>query len=721
MHEPAQKRVQTPSEHFTPYIPANQNVLEFSPKAIILGLFFGMLFGAVTVYLGLKLGLTVNASIPIAVLSIMILKNLGHSTILENNLVQTIGSAGEAIAGGVIFTVPAVIFLGYNLEYWKITLFALCGGWLGVLFMIPLRRALIVKEHGVLPYPEGTACADILVAGEKKGEMAKRVFQGVGFGIVYKILNSVFVFWKDTITWTSKTVFPGMTATAEISPELMGVGYIIGPRSGSIMVAGGVMAWMCLIPLIQFFGSTSTAIIPPALIPISQMKPSQIWSNYVRYIGAGAVVVGGFYNLMKALPMIIESFMGGIKSMGASRQSAAAEMASRPRTERDMPDWLVIGGAVTIIGILWIMLNFAINPLHPFSNFIASVLMVILGFFFVTVSCRMVGMIGTTNNPVSGDTIATLMITCLLFFLAGWTGGSFAVVALSVGAVICIASANAGTTSQDLKTGFIVGGTPKFQQVGLMLGVTFSALVIGGTLIFMNNTYRKFTPLPSAVSVPATYITAETVNYDGQGYRKAIVKEDSAGLPAGRYLVDPSGQSRISMTEGIGGEKMPAPQAKLMSVVIDGILTQKLPWAFIIAGGVIALTMILCGLTAVLAFAVGLYLPLSTTAPVFCGAMVRAVVDWVRSRRAQKSGGKFKEEDDSGPGALFSSGLVAGGALGGIAVAISANFQDFQKMAEKVGTNTLGSFAEGDFLAVLMFGIMGYLIFRIGSKHTTTN
>ncbi|HLG20081.1 MAG TPA: oligopeptide transporter, OPT family [Bdellovibrionota bacterium] len=718
----AQKQAtQKAQTNFQPYVSPHQTVSEMTIKAIVVGVAFALIFGAVTVYLGLKLGLTVNASIPIAVLAIMILKTLGRSTILENNIVQCIGSAGEAIAGGVIFTIPAVIFLGHNLEYWKITVFALCGGWLGVLFMIPLRRALIVKEHGVLPYPEGTACADILIAGEKRGEMAKRVFQGVGFGIGYKILMAVFLFWKEVVAWTSKKAFPGMTATVEVSPELMGIGYIIGPRSASIMVAGGVLAWMCLLPLIQFFGSVGGMVIPPGKIPIAEMSPGQIWSNYIRYIGAGAVVVGGFYNLIKSLPMIVESFAGGMRSFKASRESNDQPADTRVRTERDMPNWLLAGGSVTIVAILWMVLNFAIHPGHPFSNLVASVLIVIFGFFFVTVSCRVVGMIGTTSNPISGDTIATLMFTCLLFLLAGWTGGGYALVALAVGSVICIAAANAGTTSQDLKTGFLVGGTPKNQQIGLMLGVTTSAFIIGGTLLFMNRTYRTFTPLPAAVAIPAEFVTADTVSYESKEYRVGIVREGVPDLAAGRYVVAEDGTSLANFQEGIGGEKMPAPQARLMSLVIDGILTRKLPWGFILAGAFIAFTMILCGVQSVLAFAVGLYLPLSTTAPVFCGGMVRALVDRNRERKAKKRGEKTTEEGEAGAGSLFSSGLVAGGALGGIAVAVVANWEHVREAAEKVGPSVFGPLAGSQIFALAVFSFMGYLIYRIGSQALRTD
>src|SRR6185503_10814119 len=429
-----------PKAQFQPYVPANQSPAEFTAKAIVLGVLFGLIFGASTVYLGLRAGLTVSASIPIAVLAISVLKRLGGSTILENNIVQTIGSAGESVAGGVVFTIPALIFLtpygpGF-FSYFQILMLAFAGGILGVLMRVPLRRALIVKEHGVLPYPEGAACADVLVAGERGGALATTVFTGLGVGALWKSLSWIFqVFRTDVGHSMSRTsFFPNATMNVDISPEYMGVGYVIGPRIAGVMFAGGVLSWLVLLPL-----------VPASGLRIDQMSAGQLWSAYIRYTGAGAVLASGLITLARTIPTIVSSFRDSVKDFGAGKGGA-----KQTRTERDLP------ATVVLIGSLALAVFLAIAPKMPTQgNFLAAVLIVVFGFFFVTVSSRITGLIGSSSNPISGMTIATLILTCTIFVALGWTGDLYAPVALCVGAVICIAAAQAGGTSQDLKTGYI--------------------------------------------------------------------------------------------------------------------------------------------------------------------------------------------------------------------------------------------------------------------------
>jgi putative OPT family oligopeptide transporter len=592
---------------FQPYVPASQSMAEFTAKAVGLGVLFGLIFGASTVYLGLRAGLTVSASIPIAVLAISVLKKLGGSTILENNIVQTIGSAGESVAGGVVFTIPALIFLvpddpGY-FNYTKITMLAFAGGILGVLMMVPLRRALIVKEHGVLPYPEGTACAEVLVAGEQGGRLASLVFSGLGIGALWKSLSWTFNLFRQEVghSFARTSQFPNATLNVDISPEYMGVGYVIGPRIAGTMVAGGVLSWLVLLPLLSILGASidqpfapihpSMANNPATGQPflIREMSPGQIWSAYIRYIGAGAVLAAGLITLARTLPTIVSSAREGLKGFGA-------EAGTGPlRTERDVPMQVVIGGSLLLAIFL------AVVPGLPTQgNILVSILIVIFGFFFATVSSRITGLIGSSSNPISGMTIATLIITCLIFVALGWTGDIYGPVALSVGAIVCINAANAGNTSQDLKTGYIVGATPIYQQLGLVIGVVTSAFVIGWTVLYL---HKVFT---------------------------------------------------------IGSAAVAAPQATLMATLIQGLLSQNLPWGLVLVGMFIAVTLELCGVHS-LSFAVGAYLPIATTAPIFIGGLVRW---WVERATGEK------QESDLSAGTLFSSGLIAGGSLAGILFAL---------------------------------------------------
>lgn len=676
---------------FTPYIAAEQSPPEFTVSSVLLGILFGVFFGAVTVYLALKVGLTVSASIPCAVLSIVFYRGLGSilgkGSILQNNIVQTIGSAGESIAAGVVFTLPALVFLGFEPSYWRVVSVALAGGWLGVLFMIPLRRYLIVREHGTLKYPEGTACAEVLIAGEQGGELGLLVLRGLGLGFLYSWFMKGMGMWNDTPEYRFGKAYAGGSVAGEITPELLGVGYIIGYRISAIMVAGGVLTYLVFIPLIKYFGLfLGDTRIFPGTIPIAQMEPSDIRGAYVRYIGAGAVATGGIINVMRAMPVIIDSFRSSIAEM---RGGPSAAPVSRLRTDRDMPISLVAAGSGVIVLFLWVVLSFAINPGHSVANVFAAVMMVVFGFLFVTVSSRLVGEIGSSSNPISGMTIATLMATCLIFVLIGWTGGAFAAVALCIGAVVCISAANAGATSQDLKTGYLLGATPSRQQVGLMLGVTFSTLVIGLTMTFMDSAYTTTVPaakrnlvhtfspedLAGAAPMAATEIASLRFGDDSsRGELEALSREQgvvrksvigSKDVPDGVYLAGARDRAvHFVVLRGIGGPKLPAPQGQLMATVINGILNQKLPWNLILIGVFAALVMELCGVKS-LPFAVGVYLPLSTTSPIFAGGVVKRIVDW-------RSGVKDDAESEASSGVLFSSGLIAGGALAGLAVAVVA-------------------------------------------------
>ena len=595
---------------FQPFVPASQTIAEFTPRAVLLGALFGVIFGASTVYLALRAGLTVSASIPIAVLAIAVFKKLGKSTILENNIVQTIGSAGESVAAGVVFTLPALLFLAQGeafFSYINILTLAVVGGLLGVLMMVPLRRALIVKEHGQLPYPEGTACADVLVAGEKGGSMAGLVFKGLGLAFAYKFFMSILGLWKDVPGYvTGRTAaFPNATLHAEITPEYLGVGYIIGPRIAGNLVGGGVLTALVLVPLISIFGDGLTQVIKPGSgdLLISQMSAGQIRVGYARYIGAGAVAAAGLITLLRTLPTIASAFRESFKSLADIKAGKTPA-----RTEQDLPITVVIGGSLALVLIV------AVLPQLPGTfpgTLLMGLLVVIFGFFFVTVSSRITGIIGNSSNPISGMTIATLMGTCLLFVALGWTGEAYQALALSVGGLVCIAAAIAGAPSQDLKTGFLVGATPKPQQIGLLIGVTVSALVIGWTLKTLDSSMR----------------------FEG-------------------------------VVHAIGTDKYAAPQATLMATIIKGLLAQDLAWGLVFVGMAISVVIELAGVRS-LSFAVGAYLPLSTTMPIFIGGALKALVD--RKSGATSSGGHDSEVSS---GMLYSTGLVAGGSLTGIAIAL---------------------------------------------------
>ena len=702
-----------PAVDFKPYVPDSASVAELTPRALILGMVFGIIFGAVTVYVGLRAGLTVAASIPISVLSISLLRALGKATILENNIVQTTGSAGESVAGGVIFTLPAVIFLGFPLEYTRIFLLALIGGWLGVLFMIPLRRQLIVGEHGNLLYPEGAACADVLVAGEKGGSFASRVFYGLGLGGVYTLFqneNALAVI-NPTPNY-SPAWLPGASLRAATTSEYLGVGYIIGPKIAGVIFAGGVFSWLVMMPAIKFFGSMVPTPIYPSTIPIAQMTSDDLWRFYIRYIGAGAVAAAGLITLMRTLPTIVAALRAGAADF---KKAGSAEAAAEKRTSRDLPMPVVLGGSAVIVAMMWALLTFhgvPGAPTGPLANLLAAVLVVIFGFLFVTVSSRIVGLIGTSSNPISGMAIATLMATCGVFLFAGWTSQAYGALALMIGGTVCIAAANAGNTSQDLKTGFLVGATPSAQQKGLFLGVLTSSIVIGLTLIGVNTGLEKFVPADIAIdmgALPEGVKVEGTKDVEGRSYTLLNVI-GSAQIPEGKYLLNPTtSKIEVQWIQGIGSQEAPAPQARLMSVVINGILNRKLPWGLVLLGVFLVIAVELLGIRS-LSFAVGSYLSVGTTAAIFCGGVVR----WLAERGQDKKG-----EDETGPGALYASGLIAAGGIVGL-LAIGVKLLEKNAFlppgAIDLGAMLPSAVHDSAILGILAFATLAYSLYHFARK-----
>ena len=719
-----------PPSEFSPYIPAEESIAEFTLRAVVLGSLFGLLFGAVTVYVGLRAGLTVSASIPIAVLSISILRAFGRSTILENNIVQTTGSAGESLAAGVMFTIPALIFLGFGSEFtfWRIFPLALLGGWLGVLFMIPLRRQLVVKEHGNLVFPEGTACADVLVAGERGGSFAGRVFWGLGIGGVYTFLMNTVQAWNSQPE-SRPSWFPGSSFRANITTEYLGVGYIIGPKVSGILFAGGVVSWLLMMPAIKFFGQLSggTAIYP-STIPIPLMTPDDMWRQYIRPMGAGAVAAAGLITLLRTLPTIISALRSGLKDV---RSEGAKQAVAKNRLERDMSIRVVIFGSLAIVAMMWVLLTF--NPIKGantawYQNLLAGVFVIFFGFLFVTVAARISGLLGNSSNPISGMSIATLMATCAIFFVAGWTAPNYAVLALTIGGVVCIAAAIAGATSQDLKTGYLVGSTPVRQQMGLLIGVTISTIAIGATLNLMNTGLQKYIPtqIPLNVQALPTGVKIEKDTFVHQGKTYALINSlGSSVVPDGEYLYDPgTKQIEIQWAQGIGSDKAPAPQARLMATVINGILNQRLPWRLVLMGVALVLAVEILGVRS-LAFAVGSYLSIATTATMFAGGLVR----WLVETTSKKA-----DEGEASPGALYSSGLIAAGGVFGLLGIIIALLQD-PEISTRVpqwvssvlrlpwrpdlfsfGPKILGSLATSNLFGLFMFMLLAGSLFYFARK-----
>jgi putative OPT family oligopeptide transporter len=756
MAQIAETRIEQEDAEFHPFISPETRMREFSLRAVVVGTILGMIFGASSLYLVLKVGITVSASIPVAVISITLFRVLSKigfkdATILEHNIVQTAGSAGESLAFGVGVTMPAIMILGFELESTRVMLVAVLGGLLGVLMMIPLRRALIVQQHGTLKYPEGTACAEVLKAGasaesraaassewktqaerdhaSERGTSGATIFAGFAVGLVYKVGMEALKLWKNVPEKVFGNWFKGASVGAEISPELLGIGYIIGPRISCIMAAGGVLAYLVLIPMIKFFGDAIPQALAPGTVPISQMGPNEIRGAYILYIGAGAVAAGGIISLFRSLPLIWHGIRAGLKDVGGS----ATSRSSRIRTEDDLPMRLVFAGIAALIVAITLA-----PRLH--MNLLGAVLIVAFGFLFVTVSSRLTGEIGSSSNPISGMTVATLLLTSLVFLALGWTAGTYYVTALSVGAIVCIASSNGGTISQDLKTGYLVGGTPKYQQMAILVGVLASALMLGPILLKLNANATVFVPAAEAapgLKTDVSKLPREKQSLHGpqaaSDTKSYFVwhKTDAIGGPAGKYFVDEAGNAVYLVDPGINGSvmkrpdgsevrKFEAPKATLMSYIIKGILDRQLPWGLVLLGVMIAVVLELCGVGS-LAFAVGVYLPLATSAPVFFGGAIRWIVD--RKRRGELAGRRLTEEQlaadaDRSPGVLCASGYIAGGAIAGIVIAILAGAleQVDAYFTELAGSNPFTSGPYADALALLPFVALIVFLYAVARE-----
>ncbi|MGN0243351.1 MAG: OPT family oligopeptide transporter [Lachnospiraceae bacterium] len=582
--------------NFKPFVPADKVIPELTPVSIILGIILAVVFGAANAYLGLRVGMTVSASIPAAVVSMGIIRYiLRRDSILENNMVQTIGSAGESLAAGAIFTLPALFMWAEESNgtialpsFGEIAVIALCGGLLGVLFMVPLRTALIVEEHGVLPFPEGTACAEVLLAGEEGGEKSKVVFSGLGIAAVYKFVADGLKLFPSEVDWSVKPLSTGFGM--DVLPALAGVGYICGLKISSYLFAGGVLAWFVIIPLIALFGADAT--IAPATASVAELGAWGIWSNYVRYIGAGAVAAGGIISLVKSLPTIVKTFGKAMQGFGHKGDSSV-------RTSKDLPMAFVLGGALVLAVVIWLL------PVIPIT-LIGALIVVVFGFFFATVSSRMVGLVGSSNNPVSGMAIATLLLATAILKATGYTGYAGMASAICIGTIICIVAAMAGDTSQDLKTGYLVGATPMKQQIGEMIGAVVAALAIGGIMYLLNAAW------------------------------------------------------------GYGSAELPAPQATLMKMVVEGVMGGTLPWGLVFCGVGAAIIFEILGIP-VLPVAIGLYLPIHLSVPIFIGGVIRWFLERKRAGKSEET-----QKADVERGVLYSSGLIAGEGIVGILLAVLA-------------------------------------------------
>ena len=757
---------------FRPYIPAGVRIRELTILPLIMGTVLGIIFGASSLYLVLKVGLTVSASIPVAVISITlfrVLSKLGlrDATILENNIVQTAGSAGESIAFGIGVTMPAILILGFDLELSRVMLVSVLGGLLGILMMIPLRRALIVAQHGYLKYPEGTACAEVLKAGASEESRAaalegsredttvidqaatggKTIISGFGLGFLYYGIEQIFKTWKEYPGKVFGRPFEGGSVAIENNPALLGVGYIIGPRIASIMVAGGVLAYLVLIPAIKYFGGGwMTPLAPETTHLIKDMSVSQIQKGYILYIGAGAVAAGGIISLFRSLPVIWSGLKGGLADL---RRSGAGSDLNAPRTDQDLSMKFVLGGIIVLILVIM-----AVPQLNLRFNILGALLIIAFGFLFVTVSSRLTGEVGSSSNPISGMTVATLLLTCLVFLVIGWTAPPYFVTALSIGGIVCIAASNGGTTSQDLKTGFLVGSTPKYQQIAILVGALVSALALGPILLAMNQsgsvyvpvaqnkdfsfpTGFRFTPdqyVMSGAQPKQEHLVGGQASIDTNPYY-VVHKTTTDFGPPGRYLVNEQGVPVYLADPGINGiyDKVPgtnntvakftAPKATLMSYIIKGILSQELPWGLVLLGVMITIVLELSGVPS-LAFAVGVYLPISTSAPIFVGGVVRWLVDKYLRKKPENmrlTEEQMAAETDKSPGVLLASGYIAGATLAGVIFA-------FMNLSESIVTRLKGfeewathhnPFFEGpnsDMLGMIPFLALTVLLYLVGRE-----
>jgi putative OPT family oligopeptide transporter len=644
MKGPEPKRAESTQHEFEPYIKAHENIPELTLRAVILGAIIAVVFGVANAYLGLKVGMTVSASIPAAVISMAVLRGIFKTgTVLENNIVQTIGSSGESLAAGIIFTIPAFFIWNETLPGFShpinnldIIFLSILGGSLGILFMIPLRKYLIVREHGRLKFPEGTACAEILKAGDKGGAKARHVFFGIGFGALYKALMSGLRLFPEGPNYNLpflKGGNVGITAT----PALLGVGYIIGPRTSALMLAGAVLGYLGIAPLIAYLGQHMPNLVPPATKLISEMTPAELRNNFIKYLGVGAVALGGFVSLAKAIPVIVHSFTGGAKEMLVKK----SEREQRLRTDKDLPMYLVLFGSLLVALLIWIYPG---TELH----FLGTLLIIIFGFFFVAVAARIVGIVGSSSSPVSGMTLATILVTSLILLAFGVSGFRGMITVMSIGTVVCIAVCMSGDIAQDLKTGFLLGSTPKHQQSMEFVGLVFPAIFMGFTVFLLHSAF---------------------------GFVK------SAAHPA----------------------PLLAPQANVMATIVQGVMTGGIPWIYIMAGVMLALAVELLGVSS-LPFAIGLYLPLDLSTPIMAGGLIALLVQ----KTSRENLFKMREEN----GILFSSGLVAGDALVGVLIAfliaLIPSYATFYESHEALSLS--GSF--GPWLALICFGIVVFLLWR---------
>lgn len=706
-----------------PFLPDDAQMPEFTFQAVLTGTLLGLVFSASSLYLVLKVGMTVSASIPVAVLAITLFRafskmfRLRQTTVLENNIVQTAGSAGESIAFGVGVTMPALLLLGYSMDLPRVMVVSILGGLLGILAMIPLRRAFIVRLHGrpgqpgTLLYPEGTACAQVLISGEKGGSTGATVFLGFGIAFAHKFvtegMSMLVAAVKVPVTFINKAaVFAG-----EMASELLGVGYIIGIRTSAIMMAGAILGYMVILPLIYFVGEFTPVAVPPGTKPIKEMGLGEIRNNYLLFIGAGCVATAGILSMLRTLPMIFRSIGSGLTSLKGGKGGFEV----KKRTEDDMSMTVVLGGS---FGLIVLLALFLASQVPLVSAVAGAVLVVLFGFLFVTVSSRLTGEIGSSSNPISGMTVATLMLTCLIFLALGWTSSTERVLALSVAAVVCVAASNGGTTAQSLKTGFLIGGTPKYAQYAILIGAVVSALVIGATLLTFNRAGTIYTQKDEHVPKNFTFTQVEvdrlqeSETFKGKDYKLYDSRNDILTAPDGKtgytprkeildfkggpflidlatrkpeYLKDPAIMGKLTETdEGESVEReFEAPKTQVMGIIINGVLKRDLNWTMVAIGAMIAFMLELCGVSA-LAFAVGVYVPIQYSVPIFLGGIVRWGVD---SWMARKSAGELKTDDpeakakaeveairrsETNPGVLLASGYIAGGSIAGVLLAFFA-------------------------------------------------
>jgi len=773
-----------PATEHKPYVPAGVKMKEFTLSAVVVGTSLGLIFAASSLYLVLKVGMTVSASIPVAVLAITVFRGLSRAfgfrgaTILENNIVQTSGSAGESIAFGVGVTMPALLMLGFDMDLSRVMVVAILGGILGILAMIPLRRAFIVNMHGrpgqagTLLYPEGVAAAQVLISGEKGGTTGATVFIGFGIAFVHKFLTIGMNVLKETISVPITAINKAAAFAGDAASELLGVGYIIGARTSSVMMAGAVLGYLVIIPTIFFVGQHAPGAIPPSTEKsISDMSISEIRNNYLLYIGAGCVAAAGIISMARTLPMIFRSIRSGLAAVGGG--AGAAGQGEVPRTERDISMRVVIFGS---LGLLVLLALFLMTDVGFVSAVLGALLVLLFGFLFVTVSARLTGEIGSSSNPISGMTVATLLLTCLIFLALGMTSPRDRLLALSVAAVVCVASSQGGTTAQSLKTGFLVGGTPKAMQYAILVGTLVSAVVIGGTLLAFNaagtvySNDPQYLPKDKDTGEVVTLTPeersrlTETQSYQNKQYliwdtrrdnftrddyrtnaRPAVLPAPEGTAPVGRFLVDsdsgkvawikdPTIGGKIKEYEGKETTRFDAPKTQVMRIIIDGVLTQKLNWSLVLIGALIAVTLELCGVSS-LAFAVGIYVPIQYSTPIFIGGMVRWIVDRQMNRKLEVEKEAMIEQaietagddpaarhlaeqeararadveairkSETSPGVLLASGYIAGGSLAGVVVAFLEfaptvkDSLDLGKKVESLGTTN-------DMIAIALFAVL---------------